>query len=78
MTAYVAPAARVLTVLHKPDPSIPPVTTGPDPTTGVTVCGLPMLTGELWQQIDRRPDDRLCGGCESPESITNDVQEVLL
>ena len=78
LLAHVAPARFVLTVLHRQDPSIPAVTAGPDPTTGVTVCGLQMLASELWRPVDRRPDDRLCSGCENPGSEDTDVQEALL
>lgn len=75
MTGYVAPAAKVLTVLHKPDPSTRPVAAGPDPNDGVTVCGLRMLTADLWVPVDRRASDLICGGCEGKPP---DVQEALL
>ena len=78
---YVAPARYVLTVLHRRDPddarSYDPATA--EPVDGWTACcGRPMLQSELWQAADRREGDTLCTGSESPESITNDVQEVLL
>lgn len=64
MTAYVAPAHKVLTELHRADPTIPPVTTGPDPSSGATVCGRQMLTEGNWIEVERRPGDRICAGCE--------------
>lgn len=60
---YVAPARYALTGLHRRDPAIPPVTTGPDPSNGATLCGLPMLTAELWRPVDGRDGDTLCPGC---------------
>lgn len=63
MTAYVAPARYVLTCLHRQAPGIPPVTAGPDPSDGVTVCGLPMLASELWRPVNGGDGDTLCTGC---------------
>lgn len=63
MTVYVAPARFVLTCLHRRDPAIPPVTAGPDPSDGMTVCGLPMLESELWRPVDGSDGDTLCTGC---------------
>jgi hypothetical protein len=60
---YVAPARYALTCLHRRDPYIPPVNTGPDPSAGATLCGLPMLTAELWRPVDGRDGDTLCPGC---------------
>lgn len=77
MTLYVAPASKVLTELHRADPGIPPVTTGPDSTTGATVCGLPMLTAEYWMPTTPREGDRECKGCASPGSAPEVVEEVL-
>ena len=78
--AYVAPAARVLTFLHRPDPDATPG--GVDGLTGVatdgfTVCGRPMLVDELWVPVERRDGDRVCPACGD---LTEDgyVQEVLL
>jgi hypothetical protein len=64
--AWVAPAARVLTFLHRPDPDATPG--GPDWLTGVatdgfTVCGTPMLADELWVPVERRDGDRVCPAC---------------
>jgi hypothetical protein len=74
---YVAPARFVLTVLHRKDPGIPPVTAGPDPSDGVTVCGLPLLLAELWRTVDYRQEDRLCDGCWSgPGSARAAVEDV--
>jgi len=70
--SFVAPASKVLTVLHRPDPSIPAVETGPDPADGATVCGLPMLRAENWLPVERREGDRLCPGCDGagrPEEV---------
>jgi hypothetical protein len=77
--AYVAPAARVLTVLHRPDPDAGP---GLDRLTGVpadgrTACGTWMYVDELWVPVDRRDGDRVCGRCE-PGRVAEDVQETLL
>lgn len=63
MTSYVAPARHILTCLHRQDPEIPPVTVGPDPSDGATVCGLQMLTAELWGPVDGKDGDALCAGC---------------
>jgi hypothetical protein len=63
VTLYVAPARYALTCLHRQDPAIPPVTAGPDPADGATVCGLPMLATELWGPVDGRDGDTLCTGC---------------
>lgn len=53
---YTAPARYVLTELHRAAPDA-----GDEP---VTVCGTPMLAGEVWLPVDRRPGDRVCAGCE--------------
>src|ERR1039458_4035120 len=60
---YIAPARYVLTVLHRKDPSIPPLTKGPGPAEGVTLCGLPLLLAELWRPVDSRDGDQMCEGC---------------
>jgi hypothetical protein len=78
-TPYVAPARYVVTVLHRQNPDVPPVTTGPDPSDGMTRCGLPMLTAEIWQPVDGRDGERLCTGCmptgpgPAPEPATEGV-----
>jgi hypothetical protein len=64
--AYVAPAARVLTVLHRP---------APDGTQ--TVCALPFDEDELWVPVERREGDVVCWVCEAEERA-EDVQEALL
>jgi hypothetical protein len=64
VTVYVAPAHKVLTELHRADPGIPPVTTGPDPTTGATVCGLQMLAVDCWLPVEKRDTDSVCGPCD--------------
>jgi hypothetical protein len=76
--AYVAPAARVLTFLHKPSDAAP----GTDWLTGVatdgqTACGCPMLADELWVPVERRDGDQVCPACCD---LTEDgyVQEALL
>lgn len=77
---YVAPARYVLTVLHRQDPDIPPVTTGPDPADGMTACGLPMLAVELWRPVDGRDGDQLCTGCMpqgSGRAAAEDVEATL-
>ena len=51
---FTAPAARLLTVLHRPDPADP----------GRTVCGVVMLAEDLWQLVSRLPGDRVCPGCD--------------
>jgi hypothetical protein len=63
--AYVAPAARVLTVLHRP---------GLDDRT---VCGQEMDADGLWVPVERRDGDRVCPACGE---LTEDgyVQEALL
>lgn len=78
--AWVAPAARVLTVLHRRDPD-----RGPEfdwltkaPADGWTVCGTPMLADELWRPVERREGDRVCPGCRVPGRPAEDVQEALL
>jgi len=80
VTGHVAPADRILTVLHRQDPDARPgVAADGDPITGWTVCGLPMCKSELWQPIDAREGDQLCRGCESPEAVPGaDIQEALL
>ena len=76
---YVAPARYVLTVLHRQDPSIPPVIQGPDPSYGATFCGLQMLTEELWQPVEHRAGDTVCARCAEPgKARADDIQEVLL
>ena len=75
-TPYVAPARYVLTVLHRKDPDIPPVTKGPDPADGVTVCGLPLLLAELWRPVDSRDGDSLCTGCMLPGSARAASEDV--
>jgi hypothetical protein len=61
--AYVASAAKVLTVIH--------VATA----TGHTRCGLPMTGDGVWLPVDPRPGDRICRDCQC-ETVT--VQEALL
>jgi len=51
---YVAPAARVLTELHRP---------AADGTQ--TVCALPFDEGELWVPVECREGDRVCWVCEA-------------
>jgi hypothetical protein len=78
MDAYVAPAARVLTVLHRPDPDREADLFGREERIdGWTACGLPFLESELWMPIERRDGDRVCPGCGE---LTEDgyVQEVLI
>ena len=78
--AYVAPARYVLTVLHRKDPDIPPVTKGPDPADGVTVCGLPLLLAELWRPVDSRDGDQMCEGCMprgGAQAAAGDVEATL-
>ncbi len=75
--AYVAPAARVLTLLHRPDPDREADLFGrPERIDGFTVCGLPFLASELWMHVDRREGDRLCPACAGDWAGV-DVQEVL-
>lgn len=77
---HVAPARYALTVLHRRDPDSGPGTDGEgDPTTGLTVCGLPMGESELWQPVEARDGDPLCPGCENPGAApAADIQEALL
>ena len=77
---YVAPAARVLTVLHRPDPTLAPADPSMygEPVDGWTACGLPCLRSELWVVADRRDGDRVCPGCLAPGRAAEDVQEALL
>jgi len=49
---YTAPANRVLTCLHIPEP-------GADRTR----CGLPMDEDGLWQPVKRQAGDRICRNC---------------
>jgi hypothetical protein len=79
-TTYVAPARRVLTFLHRPDPATAP---GIDALTGVaadgwTACGRPMLTDELWVPVEYRDGDPVCPACCGPGPAAQDVQEALL
>ena len=60
---YVAPAAEVLTVLHRPDGD-------------KTRCGRPMLPEELWMPIDGRDGDSLCTGCLLPGSVRPAAEDV--
>lgn len=60
---HVAPAARVLTVIH--------LTDGED----VTRCGQPMPDDELWTPLIPRPGERICRGCETGQVAE---QETLL
>ena len=62
-----APAARVLTVLHRPAPD----------GTG-TVCALPFDEDELWMPVEYREGDLLCPACCGPGRAAEDVQEALL
>ena len=80
MTAHTAPARYVLTVLHRQDPDAGPGKDGEgEPTTGRTVCGLPMAESELWQPVEARDGDPLCQGCENPGAApAADIQEALL
>ena len=64
MTLDVAAACQALTELHRPDPAIPLVMVGPDPTSGTTVCGLPMLIAECWLPAEKRDTDKVCGPCD--------------
>lgn len=78
--AYVAPARRVLTFLHRPAPDAGP---GTDALTGIpadgwTACGRPMLTDELWVPVERRDGDPVCPACCGTERPAQDVQEALL
>jgi hypothetical protein len=77
----VVPGRRVLTVVHIRDPDVEarrqtqadlryPGTGAaqltPDSHDGHTLCGLPMLAGDLWRAWD--PDvkaDRICTECET-------------
>jgi hypothetical protein len=77
MTGYVAPAHKILTCLHRPDPSIPPVTAGPDPSDGATVCGLQMLTEEGWMDVEARDGDQVCTRCSEPSSLPQETGEAL-
>ena len=61
------PAARVLTVLHRPAPD----------GTG-TVCALPFDEDELWMPVERREGDTVCRACEAEGRPAGDVQEALL
>lgn len=73
--AYVAPAARVLTVLHRQDPRTWPAD---EPPTR-TVCGEPMLAEELWQPVEQRSEDAVCVRCAEPgKARAEDIQEALL
>lgn len=65
-TPYVAPARRVLTRLHRPDPAGATDPAAPDPVEGHTRCGLPMLASELWQPVDGKDGETLCTGCLLP------------
>jgi hypothetical protein len=76
----VAPAARVLTYLHRPGPATAPG--GPDwltgvPADGLTACGTPMLADELWVPVERRDGDRVCPACCGAGRPAEDVQEAL-
>jgi len=67
---HVAPAARAVSVLHLAETCAPL----PDPgAEDRTRCGLPMIAGELWIPVDKRPGDRLCPAC----SETVDTQLAL-
>lgn len=71
MTAYVAPAARVLTVVHLSE------STGPAYRwlSGETLCGIAMAEDECWVPVELRSADQVCKGCQGqPE----DEQAVLL
>jgi hypothetical protein len=73
---YIAPARRVLDRLHRKDPDTVPGTcpaTG-DPHEGWTVCGSPMLTGELWVAVEYREGDKVCGVCEEPGQASDDEE----
>jgi hypothetical protein len=64
---YVAPAARVLTVLHRPDPDREAdLFSQAERIDGWTRCGLPFLESELWMPVDGRDGDLLCTGCMLP------------
>lgn len=77
--AYVVPAARPLTVLHRADPDARPgVAADGDPIRGWTVCELPMCASELWVPVERREGDTVCRACEAPGRAAQDVQEALL
>jgi hypothetical protein len=80
VTAHVAPARFVLTVLHRQDPDAGPGRDGEgEPTVGQTLCGLLMGESELWRPVEAREGDRLCAGCETPGAAeAADIQEALL
>lgn len=81
MTGHVAPADRVLTVLHRrgDTPALGAKLATVEPVDGWTICGRPMLQSELWQPIEARETDSLCAGCESPEAApAAHTQEALL
>jgi len=86
-TTYVIPARRVLTVVHIKDPDVAPehrptpenrrrggrVELTADSHDGATLCGEPMLCGELWQPWAAEHADRMCQACEGHAST--DTQE---
>jgi hypothetical protein len=79
MPEFVVPARHVLTVLHRQDPDIPPVTSGPDPSDGMTLCcGRPMLVAETWVGVDRVTGDAVCGETSVPGEAGEDAVEVTL
>ena len=61
MITYVAPSDRPLSVLHIPEDGAD--LEAPAGCEPLTKCGLLMVSGHLWQVIQRRPGDRVCGGC---------------
>jgi len=61
---YVAPATKVLTVLHIPDIG----DGGGEPRTR---CGLPMEPGDMWLPV-RRDAEPVCGACQG---ITEDQEQ---
>jgi len=53
VSVYVAPATKLLTVLHVPHPS----------QDGQTACGLDMEPGEVWVTV-QRDCEPVCGPCQ--------------
>jgi hypothetical protein len=58
---YVAPASRVLTDLHIPEPGYEADQAAG--ATPVTLCGEPIAEAGLWREVERRDGDQLCARC---------------
>jgi hypothetical protein len=79
VTDYVAPAAKALTVLHLKDPCARDSVASPDrlAAIGMTMCGEPMVTADLWMLLEREPRDKVCSRCLDPGSGDEDQGTLL-